>query len=148
MAAQGAYESWLRLVDGKGILPGPAGDLAYGEALFDPNGGLLAFASPDEAKAAVRLREERAELSVFFRSRRGLGEEGAPMMLGYWRSWAPSVRSKRSTVPSPAATAALAGAPAPPLAGSVSCVTEGEPASAAVTKTRKAGSPNLDLAKF
>ena len=57
-----AYESWLRLVDGKGILPGPAGDLAYGEALFDPNGGLPAEAS-DEAKAAfVRLREERAEL--------------------------------------------------------------------------------------
>jgi hypothetical protein len=57
-----AYESWLRLVDGKGVLPGPAGDLAYGEALFDPNGGLPAEAS-DEAKAAfVRLREERAEL--------------------------------------------------------------------------------------
>lgn len=36
--------------------------MAYGEALFDPNGGLPAEA-PDEAKAAfVRLREERAEL--------------------------------------------------------------------------------------
>jgi len=57
-----AYESWLRFVDGKGILPGPDGDLAYGEALFDPNGGLPAEA-PDAAKAAfVRLREERAEL--------------------------------------------------------------------------------------
>ena len=57
-----AYESWLRFVDGKGVLPGPDGDLAYGEALFDPNGGLPAEAS-DEAKAAfVRLREERAEL--------------------------------------------------------------------------------------
>ena len=57
-----AYESWLRFVDGKGVLPGPDGDLAYGEALFDPNGGLPAEA-PDEAKAAfVRLREERAEL--------------------------------------------------------------------------------------
>ena len=57
-----AYESWLRFVDGEGILPGPDGDLAYGEALFDPNGGLPAEA-PDAAKAAfVRLREERAEL--------------------------------------------------------------------------------------
>ena len=64
-----AYESWLRLVDGKGVLPGPAGDLAYGEALFDPNGGLPAEAS-DEAKAAfVRLREERAELRAARRRR-------------------------------------------------------------------------------
>jgi len=56
------YGSWLRLVDGAGVLPGPGGDLAYGEALFDPNGGLPAEA-PDAAKAAfVRLYAERAEL--------------------------------------------------------------------------------------
>ena len=56
------YGSWLRLVDGAGVLPGPGGDLAYGEALFDPNGGLPAEA-PDAVKAAfVRLYAERAEL--------------------------------------------------------------------------------------
>ena len=58
------------------------------------------------------------------------------------------MRSKSNTVPSPAATAALAGAPAHLSKRSVSCVTLGNPPPACVTKTRKAGSPNLDLAKF
>ena len=43
MAAQGP-RGRLRLVDGQGMLPGPAGDLAYGESAVGPNGGLPAEA--------------------------------------------------------------------------------------------------------
>ena len=55
-----AYAAWLKVLDGPGLLPAPTGDLARGEALFDPNGGLPAEA-PDAAKAAfARLRADRA----------------------------------------------------------------------------------------
>ena len=71
-----AYESWLRLVDGKGVLPGPAGDLAYGEALVDPNGGLPAEAS-DEAKAAF-VRSARRTGGIKGSTELRGREKGAP----------------------------------------------------------------------